>query len=1122
MRKVLLYCFVLLCSLQVLAGTRVIKGVVLAKGDGLPLPGASVLEKGTKNGVSTDLDGKFQIDIQDTSDSYLEVSFVGMVTEMVKINRQTDFYTILLKEDENQLDEIMVVTGYEATTKRNYTGSVVRIEDHLRVNDIADVSRMIEGRAAGVTVGSINKDYDDDDNDEVQDVVGSKETWKKSSLRDNAMRLEIGDNEFLALEDAQVALQIEGNRIRVLIDAYFFNDKQSGLEGTFKLKLPVDASPYYFAFGETTLFDQDKKGKKASPMTQFHNYTQDNFDLSMVGIQQRKDQQAIKQAKITEKETAADAYFSTIKRKVDPALMEWSGADMFSCRVFPLQANKLHHIVIGYDVDMVEGMDYRTFMLNLPEVKHKLRVDLAVADGKDYVITPMKDAVVQKANKKQYITYFNPTEKEINIRFNTIEPLVLFQQGEAPYFAGTMRVQLPRELDENMAKDAVFMLDTSLSANPVLFGVWVNLVEEILRQNEGIIDRFAVVNFSIGTHWYQEKWINNTAKNREALSKYMNNLALEGATDLGRALKEASHPTWLSQPTRKNIFLLSDGDLNWGVTHRELLVNYLQKGDRIYTYKTGLSGTNTELLDYLSAVTNGSSFTANSEAQLIESAKALRYKTWKLESIFGATATDILLAGGVTQLYDGQIVQLAARGTLDQPIQLKITGGSDVKVIEFNPRYKVSSNLASRIYGKIALTQLEQLGNDLKSASVDYSIYYSVLSNYTSFLMLESEREYEDYKVKNWEVAEKFVKEFTVKELLEGFKQSEPITAKKLVEHWITLLKKRGLLESGDEVFDNFVREMTEQDFVIQPQSVFSLWNKQEQTKEELKVLEQEEVTFDLLQLVAEQRGKKKSQADALKLLSSIIERNGSDVDVLRDLLTKTMQMNYGYDSYYLGQKILDTRIYDGLVYFNMARALEKSNPKLAAIFYYFCQVIDFDDTNDYGSLKEISALFASSFLDQWSKTRTSASVKEKMFLKRLREEVQEEYESYFNEQVNPDLVVLVYWNLDSTDLDLHILEASNEECYYGNRKTKLGGMLSDDVTNGFGPEMYVLPKAKAGKYQISIDYFSESGMRTKSAAKAYVEIYKYFGTSKQEVSRKTVVLKERENEEIVETVVFR
>lgn len=1112
MKKILLFCLLLCCSLNLWANTPVIKGVVTDEMN-IPLPGVTVVEEGTVNGTSTDLDGAFELTLSSRENKYLVVSYVGMITKRVKIEKNKNYYAIELEEDQATLDEVVVI-GYEVSKMADIsTGSAMELRDR-NMSNTSNVSRMIAGRVSDV---SVTKDFGDKKEQE-----GSTETWKKSTLKDNAMRLEIGDGEFLPLEDAQVALQIEGNRIRVLIDAYFYNDKQSGLEGTFKLKLPVDASPYYFAFGETKLLDQDKKGKSKLPIAQLHDYTKDNFDLSSLGIQQRADQKSTKQAKITEKETAADAYFSTIKQKVDPALMEWSGADMFSCRVYPLQANTLHHIVIGYDVDMIEGFDYRTFTMSLPQAKNKLRVDLAVDNAAQYSITPAKNAITKQEKTKEYWTYFNPTEKEITIKLNTIAPLVLIQsEKEGGYFAGTMRIELPREVDHTLDKEAVFMLDTSLSANPTLFGVWVNLVEEILRQNEGVIERFAVLNFNMGTQWYQEQWSANTAQNRANLMKYMNNLALEGATDLGRALKEASNPTWLTQPKTKNIFLLSDGDLNWGVNHSDILTSYLYKGDKVYTYKTGMSGTNTALLDYLSTSTNASSFTANSEAQLIESAKAFRYKTWKLASVFGETATDILLAGGVSQLYDGQILQLAARGTLDKPILLKATSGSESKVIEFKPQLQVKSNLASRLYGKIALAQLDQIGDDLRSASVDYSVYYSVLSNYTSFLMLETQEEYDRYQVKSFDVAEKFVREFTVKELLKEFTHATPLTAKKLFERWIALVKKQGLLAHGDAVFDHFINEMTDLDFVLQPQSTFKVWNKKDQTKEEQDLLQKEEMTFDELQRLAEKRVKTQTQADALKLLSSIIELNGSDVDVLRDLLTNTMHLDYGYDSFYLGQKILDTRIYDGLVYFNIARALEENNPKLSAVFYYLSNAINFNTKSDYGSLREISGLFASSFMEKMQKNKATWSVKEKMFYQQVEAQAKKNFTSYYGESLTSDLVVLVYWNLDSTDIDLYIKEASNEECSYSNKRTKLGGILSADVRNGFGPEMYVLPKAKAGKYEVSLNYYAESDRRTKSAAKAYVEVYKYFGTAKQEVSRKTIILKERKSKETVETISF-
>ncbi|MGL4581640.1 MAG: carboxypeptidase-like regulatory domain-containing protein, partial [Flavobacterium sp.] len=394
MKKIVYLFLLLLCSFNMFAASRIITGVVTESE--MPLPGVTVTEKGTQTGTQTDLDGKYRITIDDSKPVVLVFSFIGMKEEEVRVGVR-NVYNVVLKADDVQLDEV-VVMGY----------ADAKMINHIEEAPVAYRSssyRELQGNVAGLKIQVGNSKPE-----------GSTETWKKSTLKDNSMRLEIGDNEFLPLEDAQIAMQVDGNRIRVLIDAYFYNDKRSGLEGTFKLKLPVDASPYYFAFGGTTMFDKDAKGKNATPLAKLHDYTKDNFDLSSVGIQKREDQKSIKQARITEKQTAADAYFSTINRKVDPALMEWSGADMFSCRVFPLEANQLHHIVVGYDVDMVEGVDFREFVLSLPEVKNKLRLDMAVADNNQYVINPVKDAIVEKNNQKQYLTYFNPKVKEINVK----------------------------------------------------------------------------------------------------------------------------------------------------------------------------------------------------------------------------------------------------------------------------------------------------------------------------------------------------------------------------------------------------------------------------------------------------------------------------------------------------------------------------------------------------------------------------------------------------------------------------------------------------------------------------------------------------------------------------------
>lgn len=126
----------------------VINGVVL---DNLntPLPGASVLEKNTTNGVQTDFDGKFSIKVLNKN-AVLEISYLGYYTQEIKFNGKTDI-TVVLKENAARLDEIVVV-GYGKQKKADLTGAVSTINgDKLTVSPLASTTNSLAGQIPGLT-----------------------------------------------------------------------------------------------------------------------------------------------------------------------------------------------------------------------------------------------------------------------------------------------------------------------------------------------------------------------------------------------------------------------------------------------------------------------------------------------------------------------------------------------------------------------------------------------------------------------------------------------------------------------------------------------------------------------------------------------------------------------------------------------------------------------------------------------------------------------------------------------------------------------------------------------------------------------------------------------------------
>lgn len=116
---------------------------------GEPIIGANVLEKGTTNGVITDMDGKFSLSIADNSS--LQISYIGYLTQEIKVNNRTSV-TVQLKEDSQTLDDIVVV-GYGTQRKRDVAGSIASISSKdLAIQSSSNLQNLFQGRLPGVSV----------------------------------------------------------------------------------------------------------------------------------------------------------------------------------------------------------------------------------------------------------------------------------------------------------------------------------------------------------------------------------------------------------------------------------------------------------------------------------------------------------------------------------------------------------------------------------------------------------------------------------------------------------------------------------------------------------------------------------------------------------------------------------------------------------------------------------------------------------------------------------------------------------------------------------------------------------------------------------------------------------
>jgi hypothetical protein len=258
---------------------------------------------------------------------------------------------------------------------------------------------------------------------------------------------------------------------------------------------------------------------------------------------------------------------------------------------------------------------------------------------------------------------------------------------------------------------------------------------------------------------------------------------------------------------------------------------------------------------------------------------------------------------------------------------------------------------------------------------------------------------------------------------------------------------------------------------------------------------------YDIIVAEAERRRSAFGNADALKVLSTLVEQNPGDAILARDVGLSAMGYGLGGQSYYLFRRVSDARPYEPQTYLAMAQALtDMGNPDLALLYYEVGLTGQWDSR--FGEFRKILGLDYLRFLRRLEKGELKSHVQE-YATARLKTVAQE------FDLGAADLVVVITWNTDGTDVDLHVFEPSGEECFYSHRQTRSGGELTQDVTQGYGPEMYVLRKAPGGTYDIKVKYFASDRNRASARSKVYATIIEGWGTPAEQVNRHVVTLVE-------------
>ena len=156
MKRVCL-CLFLLVSLGIRlavaqSSSYTVKGSVISQTGREPLIGVSIQQKGTANGVITDMDGKYELSIQGGGDATLVFSYIGMKTQERSVSPQTGVLNVEMEDDSQLMDEVVVV-AYGTRKKGTIAGSVSAVRGEKMANVPApSFDQALQGQAPGLTV----------------------------------------------------------------------------------------------------------------------------------------------------------------------------------------------------------------------------------------------------------------------------------------------------------------------------------------------------------------------------------------------------------------------------------------------------------------------------------------------------------------------------------------------------------------------------------------------------------------------------------------------------------------------------------------------------------------------------------------------------------------------------------------------------------------------------------------------------------------------------------------------------------------------------------------------------------------------------------------------------------
>ncbi len=235
-----------------------------------------------------------------------------------------------------------------------------------------------------------------------------------------------------------------------------------------------------------------------------------------------------------------------------------------------------------------------------------------------------------------------------------------------------------------------------------------------------------------------------------------------------------------------------------------------------------------------------------------------------------------------------------------------------------------------------------------------------------------------------------------------------------------------------------------------------------------------------------------------LKILSNLAEMENANYELYKMLGYKLKEAG-DYDAEVSAfKKVLELRPLEPQSYRDYALALEDIGQYQQAldVLYEGMTKSYSDEMNEiYEGIEEIFLVEINRLMQLHKKQVNTKSIKKELIT-----------------DLSSDVRIVLNWNKNNTDIDLWVTDPNGEKCFYQNGSTAIGGRMSNDFTEGFGPEQFILKKGVKGKYKIQMDYYSDAQVTIAGPTTIMAEIYLHYGTPREE--RKIITLQMKKDTE--------